>query len=104
MFLAWAILGALIGVAAAQKRGFSVVGGVLGGLMLGPLAFLLFFVSGVTSADASNKKCLACAEWIKGEATVCKHCHTAVAPIAARPSSGVRPVAVRPPDLTRRAS
>jgi len=88
LFLSWAILGALIGVAAAQKKGFSMVGAVLGGFFLGPLAFLLFFVSGVTKADATNKKCPHCAEWIKGEATICKHCHQPV--VAVTTSHGKR--------------
>ena len=73
LLLAWALLGALIGVAAAQKRGFSVVGGVLGGLLLGPLAFLMYWVSGVSAAD-KNRKCPYCAEFVKAEATICKHC------------------------------
>lgn len=97
MFIAWALFGALLGVAASQKKGFSMVGGVIGGLLLGPLAFLLFFVSGVSGGEA-NKKCPACAEWIKAEATVCKHCRQPVARI------GERPVAVRPPSSQRRAS
>lgn len=75
----WALLGALIGVAAAQKKGFSTVMGVIGGLLLGPLAFLMFFMSGmVSSSESTNKKCPACAEWIKAEATICKHCHQPV--------------------------
>jgi hypothetical protein len=44
--LFWIVLGALIGVAAAQRKGFSVVAGVVGGALLGPLAVLMFFVSG----------------------------------------------------------
>jgi len=78
LFLSWALLGAVLGFAAAQRKGFSVVGGVLGGLLLGPLAFLMFFVSGISKADAHNKKCPHCAEWIKGEATICKHCQQPV--------------------------
>jgi hypothetical protein len=74
MFIAWSLFGALIGIAAAQRRGFSMIGGVIGGLLLGPLAFLMFFVSGVSSSD-KNRKCPYCAEFIKAEATVCKHCH-----------------------------
>ncbi len=77
MFLIWAFVGALLGVVAAQKKGFSLAGGIIGGLLLGPLAFLLFFVSGISSGDAS-KKCPHCAEWIKAEAVVCKHCHRPV--------------------------
>jgi len=49
--LFWPVLGALIGVAAAQRNGFNVVGGVLGGLLLGPLAVLMFFVSGIASRE-----------------------------------------------------
>jgi len=77
MFLGWAVIGALIGVAAAQKRGFSTVGGVVGGLLLGPLAFLMFLVSGVSGSDR-NRKCPFCAEFIKAEAVVCKHCGRAL--------------------------
>lgn len=71
--LFWGLLGALIGVAAAQKKGFSVVGGLVGGILLGPLAVLMFAVSGV-SKGGEQKKCPHCAEWIKPEAKVCKHC------------------------------
>ncbi len=77
MFLAWALIGALIGVAAAQKRGFSVVGGVLGGLLLGPLAFLMFFVNGV-SGSHDHRMCPFRGEIIKAEATVCKECRGAL--------------------------
>ncbi len=73
MIFAWPLIGALLGVLAAQKRGFSQVVGVLGGLLLGPLAFLMFFVSGVTRSDR-HVRCPFCAEFIKAEATVCKHC------------------------------
>jgi len=73
------LLFALIGLAAAQKKGFSPVAGVLGGLLLGPLSVLMFFVSGVTRNDR-NRKCPHCAEFVKAEATVCKHCHHELPP------------------------
>lgn len=79
MILFWPLIGALIGVAAAQKRGFSTVVGVLGGLLLGPLAFLMFFVSGVSKGDR-QRKCPYCAEFVKVEAIVCKHCHKELPP------------------------
>lgn len=97
-FIGWMLLGALIGVAAAQKKGFSIAGGVLGGLLLGPLAFLMFAVSGVSGSDR-NRKCPACAEFVKADARICKHCKTELPPLSverAKPSSGVRPPAMRP--------
>jgi hypothetical protein len=69
----WLLLGGAIGAAAAQKKGFSMVGGIVGGMVLGPLAILMFAVSGV-SASGEKKKCPFCAEWIQSAATVCKHC------------------------------
>ena len=81
-FLFWTLLGALLGVSASQKRGFSLAGGIIGGLLLGPLAFLLFFVSGITAGDADKRKCPFCAEWVNGEAVACKHCGRDISPRA----------------------
>lgn len=82
-FLFWPLLGALIGIAAAQSRGFSVAGGILGGILLGPLAVLMFCVSGVSRGDV-RRKCPYCAEWIKREAIVCPHCQRDVASVETR--------------------
>jgi len=91
LLLLWGLLGAAIGFYAAQKKGFSTVGGVIGGWMLGPLAFLLFFVSGIVSSNEQQRKCPFCAEWIRPEATVCKHCHKEVPPLTtAAPRRGMR--------------
>jgi hypothetical protein len=80
----WPLLGALIGLAAAKKKGFSQVSAVIGGALLGPLAFLMFAVSGVSRGEKS-KKCPHCAEWIKDEAKVCKHCGRDVTAAAVAP-------------------
>lgn len=45
--LYWEVFGVVVGGVAAKRRGFSLLGGALGGALLGPLALLLFFVSGV---------------------------------------------------------
>jgi hypothetical protein len=71
--LFWLVIGLLLGIAAAQKKGFSPVLGAVGGLLLGPLAILMFAVSGVSSGD-KRAKCPSCAEWVQASAKVCKHC------------------------------
>lgn len=86
-FLFWALLGALIGISAAKKKGFSMAAGILGGILLGPLAFLMYAVSGVSRGE-KNKKCPHCAEWIKEEAKICKHCGR---DLATRVAEGERP-------------
>lgn len=72
--ISWAPLCGLIGISAAQRNGFSVVAGILSGLLLGPLAVLIFWVSRVTCSD-QRRRCLYCLEWIKANPTVCKHRH-----------------------------
>ena len=81
--IAWLLFGALIGIAAAQRKGFSLVAGILGGVLLGPLALLMFFVSGVSSSDR-NRRCPYCAEWIRAEATICKHCRKDLPPVVSQ--------------------
>lgn len=75
-------MGALIGMRAAQTRGFSVARGVISGVLLGPLAFLMYFVA------AEGRKCPACAEWVKPEARVCKHCGAQLVPWIPERSEG----------------
>ena len=72
MFFGWILFGALIGVAAAHKRGFGTASGIIGGMLLGPLSLLMFFASG------HRKRCPACDEWISKKANICPHCKTAL--------------------------
>jgi len=89
LFLMLWALGALIGIAAAQRRGFSVVGGAIGGLLLGPLlAPLMFLIS------SSKAKCPHCAEWVQKAAKVCPHCQRALAAPAA-PRSDIKTSSAR---------
>lgn len=68
MFFGWILLGALIGVIAAKKRGLGTASGVIGGMLLGPAAVLMFFVSG------DRTRCPECDEWISKKARICPHC------------------------------
>ena len=45
MGMLWIIVGGVIGVMAASNKGFSIIGGLIGGAMLGPLAILMFLCS-----------------------------------------------------------
>lgn len=73
LLLFWPVVGAMVGYIAAGRKGLSPAAGILGGMILGILSPLMFCVSGTTRKDAS-RKCPFCAEWVKAEATVCKHC------------------------------
>jgi hypothetical protein len=64
----WLVLGILVGIAAAQRKGFSPIAGAIGGMLLGILSPLLYLVS------ADRQKCPYCASWIDKTASVCRHC------------------------------
>lgn len=65
-----ALIGGLIGVYAAQQKGFSQAGGFICGALLGPLSFLLF------AADGTKKPCPMCREQIHKDAVVCPKCRS----------------------------
>lgn len=89
-FIFWLVAGALIGYAASQRKGFSMVGGIFGGAFLGFLAPLLFLVSSPKPGAIVDglKTCRFCKERIKADATVCRYCQKAQPP--ARPVLPVR--------------
>lgn len=70
--ISWALLGALIGMHAAERRGFNLGAGFLAGLLLGPFAAAMYLV------DSSRVRCPQCAEWIEMRARICPHCRTDV--------------------------
>ena len=66
--LALWLVGGFIGIAIGQRKGVNLAMAFLGGVILGPLAFLMIFVTN------AGKSCPQCAEKVKRDALVCKHC------------------------------
>jgi len=82
MELMYLFVGLLFGAIAARVRGFATWKGALGGLLLGPFALLLLFVSG-------DARCPACRQFIDPKATRCSHCTSQVLPDI-RPAPSVK--------------
>ena len=75
-FFFWAIVGGLVGAVIGERKGRTDEGVVLG-LVLGPIGWLLvgFGPNYKQIKEAKEtKKCPFCAELVKREAKVCKHC------------------------------
>lgn len=72
----WCAFFGLIGLCAARVRGWSPVVGFIAGAVLGPLALLLFAVSGVVASPKADpmKVCGQCAESVRPDAKVCRYC------------------------------
>lgn len=68
-FIAWTMIGALVGYAIASHRGWSGTAGALSGALLGILSPLLLVVSG-----PPTKVCPQCAEQVKAAAKLCRFC------------------------------
>jgi len=77
----WLFCGVIAG-AIYKGKGRSQGAGFLAGLLLGPIGILLALVSSRDTAaierqqlqSGDSRKCPYCAELVKREATVCKHC------------------------------
>ena len=66
-----AFLGMTVGVFASTKRGLNIFRAAIGGLFLGPFAFLLFFISARVSCSERGVKWLLCGGWMSSEDAVC---------------------------------
>jgi hypothetical protein len=91
IILAWVLLAIVVGIA-ANSRGRSGAAWFFLAVIVSPL------ISGLLVLALPNRKpeqereaelwvsrkCPHCAEWIKREATICRHCHSAVEPLPPR--------------------
>lgn len=67
-------MGAAIGYAAAQHRGYAPMAGIVAGAVMGPLwAWILFAVDGIVQAH-ERQRCLYCRKWMEPHAIACAHC------------------------------
>jgi hypothetical protein len=75
VWLLWSWLGMILGLLAARERGFADLLGLVVGAVAGPLALILY-------ALKSGAQCPYCFEWVRAEASVCRHCHREITPSA----------------------
>jgi hypothetical protein len=69
LLTAWLAAGAMIGVDAASRRGFSAAIGLLVGMVVGPvLALMLYLI------PKPRRRCPHCTARIPAAAFVCQHC------------------------------
>ena len=89
IFFFWFLLAVAVG-AWAEKRGRGPVAWFFLALVLSPVLAAVFLAVMEPKTRADEKVCPACAETVKAEATVCKHCgHVFPKPL---PDPRIRPV------------
>jgi hypothetical protein len=69
----WVLGGLVVGGLIGDRKGRTAVGAVLG-LLLGPMGWLIVALGPDYKHATETKKCPFCAEVVKREAVVCKHC------------------------------
>jgi hypothetical protein len=77
ILVVWGVCG-VIAAAVASDKGRSGCGGLLLGLLLGPIGLAIVLLMGKQARDATAGKrpCPACREPVEPAATICPHCRT----------------------------
>lgn len=85
----------IIGAVVAQNRSGEAFGGFLISFFLGPIGILIAAIKkpdpkrlDKLSERQGLRKCEHCAEWVRPEAKVCKHCGRDIQPAAWRETRG----------------
>lgn len=85
-FIFWLIINAIVGAMIGQRNN-DVVGSIILSILLGPIGWLIALLS-----KGNLRKCPFCAESIKPEETVCRHCGRELpAPEAGSPKPKTKP-------------
>ena len=69
LLTAWLAAGAMMGLDAAARRGFSATIGLLVGMVVGPMFALMLYL-----IPKPHHRCPHCVARIPREAVVCQHC------------------------------
>src|SRR5437879_1872566 len=78
-------VGAIIGYAAAQHKGYSPIAGIVCGALMGPiLSWVLFAIDGIIQPN-ERERCPHRREWVNPGAAVCHHCGNRVVVPAPNP-------------------
>ena len=79
--LFWGVIFGGVGQMIAARRGMRASKGILLGLLLGPIGWILLAVLPTSDAEQErshqrqgHKRCPQCAEWVKRGAKVCRFC------------------------------
>jgi hypothetical protein len=90
-FISWLVLAAIVGVAATY-RGRSGVGWFFLSLAVSPFVLVILLVMPDANIERqqretrrNSRKCPFCAELVRREAIVCKHCHSDLPPDRSSP-------------------
>mgnify|MGYP001098323073 CR=1 FL=1 len=79
-FLIWCGLG-IVGAMISKDKGNSGCGGFILGALLGPIGLLMAFFTPENQEEkrrmsGDTKQCPYCAEYVKEDAIICKHCRS----------------------------